>query len=162
MGHGSLMIADENRGFKEEWTESFAFIANAEGLPACLLCNEKLSNNKKSNLERHFQGRHAKFAANYPFGSERKSAITVLLEKLEERKGRFKKWIASPNSTTAASFVATREIIKYGKPFMDGDYMKDSVIKISAPIFRLQKQNRDNPENLRHASLRKDGERKGH
>ena len=39
-------VADENRGFKAEWTESFAFIANAEGLPACLICNEKLSNNK--------------------------------------------------------------------------------------------------------------------
>ena len=39
--------ADENRGFKAEWTESFAFIASAEGLPACLICNEKLSNDKK-------------------------------------------------------------------------------------------------------------------
>lgn len=128
-------IADENRGFKEEWTESFAFIANAEGLPACLLCNEKLSNNKKSNLERRFQGRHAKFAADHPVGSERKSAIAVLLEKLEDCKHRFKKWIAPPNSTTAASFVAAQEIIKRGKPFTDGDYMKDSFIKISEHLF---------------------------
>lgn len=65
-------IADENRGFKEEWSESFAFIVNVEGLPAYLLCNEKLSNNKESNLEKHFQRRHAKFAANYPVGSEEK------------------------------------------------------------------------------------------
>ena len=62
-------IAEENRGFNSSWTESFAFIANAEGLPACLLCNEKLSNNKKSNVERHFHGRHATFAAEYPVGS---------------------------------------------------------------------------------------------
>uniref|UniRef100_A0A8C1I0R4 HAT C-terminal dimerisation domain-containing protein n=1 Tax=Cyprinus carpio carpio TaxID=630221 RepID=A0A8C1I0R4_CYPCA len=75
-------IAEENRGFNSSWTESFAFIANAEGLPACLLCNEKLSNNKKSNVERHFQGKHATFAAKYPVGSERKSAIALLLEKL--------------------------------------------------------------------------------
>ena len=129
-------IAEENRGFNSSWTESFAFIANAEGLPICLLCNEKLSNNKKSNVERHFQGRHATFAAEYPVGSERKSAIALLLEKLEERKARFKKWIASPNSTTAASFVATREIIKRGKPFTDGDYMKSpSFIKISEHLF---------------------------
>ena len=72
-----------------------------------MLCNEKLSNNKKSYVERHFQGRHATFAAEYPVGSERKSAIALLLEKLDERKDGFKKWIASPNSTTAASFVAT-------------------------------------------------------
>ena len=86
-------------------------------------------------MERHFQGRHAKFAADYPVGTERKSEIAALLEKLEESKGRFKKWIASPNSTTAASFVATREIIKRGKPFTDGDYMKDSFIKISEHLF---------------------------
>ncbi|KAJ0033660.1 hypothetical protein NQD34_000767 [Periophthalmus magnuspinnatus] len=128
-------ITEENRGFNVSWTESFAFIANAEGLPECLLCNEKLSNNKKSNVERHFQGRHATFAAEYPVGSERKSAIALLLEKLEERKNRFKKWIASPNSTTAASFVATREIIKRGKPFTDGDYMKESFINISEHLF---------------------------
>lgn len=128
-------ITEENRGFNVSWTESFAFIANAEGLPECLLCSEKLSNNKKSNVERHFQGRHATFAAEYPVGSERKSAIALLLEKLEERKNRFKKWIASPNSTTAASFVATREIIKRGKPFTDGDYMKESFINISEHLF---------------------------
>lgn len=128
-------IAEENRGFNVSWTESFAFIANAEGLPECLLCSEKLSNNKKSNAERHFQGRHATFAAEYPAGSERKSAIALLLEKLEERKNRFKKWIASPNSTTAASFVATREIIKRGKPFTDGDYMKESSMNISEHLF---------------------------
>jgi len=39
------------------------------------------------------------------------------------------------NSSTAASFVATREIIKRGKPFTDGDYMKDSFIKISEHLF---------------------------
>ena len=58
----------------------------------------------------------------------------LLLEKLEVRKNRFKKWIASPNSTTAASFVATREIIKRGKPFTDGDYM-ESFINISEHLF---------------------------
>ena len=73
-------ITEENRGFNVSWTESFAFIANAEGLPECLLCSDKLSNNKKSNVERHFQGKHATFAAEYPIGSERKSAIASIME----------------------------------------------------------------------------------
>ena len=76
-----------------------------------------------------------KLAAEYKVGSKRKSVIALLLEKLEERKNRFKKWIASPNSTTAASFVATREIIKRGKPFTDGDYMKKLFINISERLF---------------------------
>lgn len=89
----------------------------------------------KSNLERHFQRRHAKFAADHAIWSKRKSAIAELLGRLEEHKYRFKKLIASPNSTTAASFVATQEIIKRGKPFIDGDYMKDSFMNISEHLF---------------------------
>ena len=82
----SLMVSMGGQTFSSN-------LANVERLPACLLCNEKLSNNKKSHLERLLQGKLAIFAANYPVWSKRKSAIAVLLEKIEERK-RFKKWIA--------------------------------------------------------------------
>ena len=116
--------ADENRGFNSSWTDSYAVTANAEGLPVCLICGERFSHNKKSNVERHFHRHHAKFATDHPERKERKSAVAALLKKAEESKQTFKKWIASSNSTTAASFVATREIIKRGKPFTDGDYMK--------------------------------------
>lgn len=107
----------ENRGFKEEWKELFAFIANAEGSPTCLFCNDKLSN-KTSNLELLvFQEKHAKFATKHTFGTERKSAIAVLVEKLKHHKNSFKKWIVSLNSINALSSVATQEI-KHGKPPM--------------------------------------------
>lgn len=48
-----------------------------------MLCNENLSNNKKCYVERHFQEKHANFAAEYPVGSDRKSVIALLVEKLE-------------------------------------------------------------------------------
>ena len=52
-------IEDENREFKSAWTDSYAFIQNSRGLPCCMTCNEVLSNNKKCNLERHFQKKHS-------------------------------------------------------------------------------------------------------
>ena len=41
----------------------------------------------------------------------------------------------SPNSTKAASFAAAQEIVSHGKPFTDGEYLKESFIKISEHLF---------------------------
>ncbi|GBO41425.1 hypothetical protein AVEN_115651-1 [Araneus ventricosus] len=84
---------EENREFNQDWTESFAFICNRDGLPTCLICHEKLAHNKKSNLERHFTTKRTQFA--------------VLLE-----------------------------IAKRGKPFTDGEYVKDCFIRASEELFR--------------------------
>ncbi|GBO33369.1 hypothetical protein AVEN_105345-1, partial [Araneus ventricosus] len=73
---------EENREFSQDWTESFAFICNTDGLPTCLICHEKLAHNKKSNLERHFTTKHTQFADKYPNGDARKKAV----EKLQKKK----------------------------------------------------------------------------
>ena len=67
-------VADEKRMFKPSWTDSFAFIASETGLPVCLLCDENLANNKKSNVKRHFLNKHNVFAEKYPAGDQRKKS----------------------------------------------------------------------------------------
>ncbi|KAF0022271.1 hypothetical protein F2P81_025470 [Scophthalmus maximus] len=52
------------------WTDTFAFTANNAGLPVCLICGEKLANNQKSNVERHFRNKHTAFAEKYQSGDE--------------------------------------------------------------------------------------------
>ncbi|GFY21821.1 uncharacterized protein TNCV_1169651 [Trichonephila clavipes] len=61
-------IEEGHRGFNQDWT-LFTFICNSDGLPTFLICHEKLAQNKKSNLERHFTSKHSHFAIKYP-GSE--------------------------------------------------------------------------------------------
>ena len=46
-----------------------------------------------------------------------------------------KKWITSPQSTTVASFVPANESVRRDEPFTDGEYMKESFIKISEHLF---------------------------
>lgn len=113
----------------------FAFTADKTGLPVCLICNEKLANNKKSNVAKHFQNKHAAFAQKYPDGDERKKAVSVLMRKVDLSKNHFKKWMKSANSTTYASFVAPKEIVRHRKPFTAGEYIKESFIKISEHLF---------------------------
>ena len=64
-------IEQERREFKSEWTHSYAFAANSTGFAVCLICHENLSNNKKSNIERHFLNKHDSFAKTYPAGHQR-------------------------------------------------------------------------------------------
>ncbi|XP_039204226.1 uncharacterized protein LOC120310168 isoform X16 [Crotalus tigris] len=128
-------ISEENRKFKDTWADSFAFTTDKTGLPVCLICGKKLANNKKSNVARHFQKKHTAFAEKYPDGDERKKAISELMQMVDLSKNHFKECVKSANSTTYASFVAAQEIVRHGKPFTDGEYIKESFIKISEHLF---------------------------
>ncbi|XP_076805287.1 general transcription factor II-I repeat domain-containing protein 2B-like [Clavelina lepadiformis] len=127
-------VSEENKTFNDSWINSFAFIADKTGLPVCLICNEKLANNQKSNVERHFENKHLSFAQKYS-GDARKKAVLELMRNVDRSKHQFNKWIKSANATTYASFVAAQEIVKHGQPFTDGEYIKNSFIKISEHLF---------------------------
>ncbi|KAM3848390.1 general transcription factor II-I repeat domain-containing protein 2-like [Vipera latastei] len=127
-------ISEENRKFNDTWADSFAFTPDKTGLPVCLICGEKLANNKKWNVARHFQNKHTAFAEKYPEGDERKKAVSELMQKVDLSKNSFK-WVKPANSTTYASFVAAQEIVRHEKPFTDGEYIKESFIKISEHLF---------------------------
>ena len=118
--------------FNATWGDSFAFTGDETGLPVCLICNEKLANNKKS---KDISRINTAFAQKYLEGDERKKAVSELMWKVGLSKNHFKKWMKSANSTTYASFVAAQEIVRHGKPFTDGEYMKESFIKISEHLF---------------------------
>ena len=100
-----------------------------------MLCNEKLANNKKSNVERHFLNKHNVFAEKYPAGDQRKKAVLELRRRANQSKTFCSKWMNSSTSSTSASFIAAREIACHGKPFTDGEYLKETFIKISEHLF---------------------------
>ena len=72
--------------FNATWADSFAFTADETGLPVCLICYERLANNKKSNVPRHFQNKHAAFAQKYSDGDEWKSRFGTDMEGWSEQK----------------------------------------------------------------------------
>ena len=51
--------------------DSYAFTPDKTDSPVRLICGQKLANNKKSNVVRHFQNKHTAFAEKYPAGDER-------------------------------------------------------------------------------------------
>ncbi|GBM48963.1 hypothetical protein AVEN_2399-1 [Araneus ventricosus] len=99
-------------------------------LPTCLICHEKLAHNEKSNLERHFTTKHTQFAGKYPAGDARKKAAEVL-QKKKQSSSMLSNWAQSSNNVNLASFTVSLEIAKRGKPFTDGEYVKDCFIRAS-------------------------------
>ena len=52
----------ENRQFKDEFTDNFLFILTDPGhKPMCLLCNETVAIVKSANMKRHFMTKHQNF-----------------------------------------------------------------------------------------------------
>ena len=134
---------DENREFRVDWTENFAFIRNLNGHPTCLICKEKFAHNKKSNLERHFKRKHASFSTKYPTGDARKKAVEELQKSQESSTSVFNNWMQSSSSINMASFVVSQEIAKRGKPYTDGEYIKSCFINASEELFRDFKNKAD-------------------
>ncbi|XP_053868354.1 leydig cell tumor 10 kDa protein homolog isoform X1 [Malaclemys terrapin pileata] len=54
---------EENRSFKPEWEEEFAFTVKS-GKPLCLICNASLVHYEASNLKHRYETNHNNFHLN--------------------------------------------------------------------------------------------------
>ncbi|KFM75060.1 hypothetical protein X975_02560, partial [Stegodyphus mimosarum] len=95
--------------------ENYAFIQNTLGLPTCLICNEKLSNNKKSNIKHHFLIKHEPFARKHPLGDESKAIVMELCHRMQKSTSLFSSWILFATNINTASFAVAQDINKYKK-----------------------------------------------
>ena len=64
-------VDTENREFKKEWTDNYAFVLPVGSTkPMCLICNDMVALVKSSNVKRHYELKHGHFERNYPQNSE--------------------------------------------------------------------------------------------
>ncbi|GFT51329.1 SCAN domain-containing protein 3 [Trichonephila clavipes] len=144
---------EEHRELNRDWTKSFAFICNSDGPPTCLICDEKLAHNKKSNLERHFITKHTQFASKYPASEKQKKAVDELQKQKQQSSSVLSNWTQSTSNVNLASFAALLEISKKGKPFTDGEYIKDCFIRASEELFRDFKSKPETLKNIKDFPL---------
>lgn len=124
---------EDYRTFQQEWTEQFAFIERA-GCAVCLICNDKISSMKRSNIKRHFDTRHATFAAKYPVGDNRNKVCRELLSTVQASQQQLRVW-AKQGDFNSASFAGSLAIVRSGKPFTDGDYAKSFMLDVANELF---------------------------
>ncbi|KAJ3609521.1 hypothetical protein NHX12_024042 [Muraenolepis orangiensis] len=124
---------DEYRTFQDEWTEEFAFVERA-GSAVCLICNDKITSLKRSNVKRHFDTRHATFASKYPAGDSRKKACQELLSRVQASQQQLRVWTRQ-GDYNSASFAGSLAIVRNGKPFTDGEYAKTFMLDVANELF---------------------------
>ncbi|MBN3304818.1 SCND3 protein, partial [Amia calva] len=70
-------VDSENREFKTERTDSYAFVLPVGSTkPMCLICNETVAIVKSGNVKRHYDSKHGHFDHNYPLKSEHKKPFS--------------------------------------------------------------------------------------
>ena len=89
----------------------------------------------ESNLERYLARKYASFSTKYPTGESRKKAVKELQKSQESSTFVFNNWMQSSSNINMASFVFSQEIAKRGKPYTDGEYMKNCFINTSEELF---------------------------
>lgn len=88
---------------------------------------------KKSNLQRHLMTKHATFAAKYPCEAWKK-ACEELQRKMKAGQSKLLAWSNKGGSVNSASFVGSLEIVRKGKLFTDGEYVKSYMLNTDRAI----------------------------
>ncbi|KAK0137495.1 SCAN domain-containing protein 3 [Merluccius polli] len=126
-------VDDENRVFREEWKESFAFILpgfkNAK--PVCLICKEAVAVCKEYNIRQHHKTKHGSFKVAYPLQTEaRKSKIEALAQGYAQSSRILLRGFTSQQRATSASLKASWLLARNNRPFTDAELFKEVMVSV--------------------------------
>uniref|UniRef100_A0A674BUJ9 HAT C-terminal dimerisation domain-containing protein n=1 Tax=Salmo trutta TaxID=8032 RepID=A0A674BUJ9_SALTR len=116
-------VDNECRVFQQEWTSKYFFIESVAVL-------------KDYNLSRHFQTKHKEKYRNMS-SEQRASRSKELLSQLQKQQGLFTKLHAANNGIASASYVLSHKIAKHGKPFAEGEFLKECLLDTVAILLAL-------------------------
>ncbi|KAG9278014.1 general transcription factor II-I repeat domain-containing protein 2-like [Astyanax mexicanus] len=127
-------IDSECRVFNQQWTSDYLFVQCKEKA-VCLICQESVAVFKEYNLRRHYESRH-KDKFSFLTGQVRTDKIAKLKHELETQQNSFIKQKHLNISSVRASFQVAKLIASSGKPFTDGEFVKQcltAVVKEMCP-----------------------------
>lgn len=123
------------REFNDDWTQSYAFIFR-HGKPQCLICQETIAANKKSNLKRHHETKHSQFSATFPMGSKaRQERINKLQESLMASEGMIVSFTSTDKRATEASLRVSKILAKAMVPYSHAEMVKECLIEVTQTLF---------------------------
>ncbi|KAJ4921377.1 hypothetical protein JOQ06_022821 [Pogonophryne albipinna] len=129
---------EEYRTFKEDWELEFLFVSTGSGKCICLLCDNVISQFKRSNLQRHHDTKHPKFSTDFPKGEElRAEKLARLKQNRTAQKNLFH--TNTSERATEASYKITHELMKKMKPYTDGEMVKDCILLACSTLFPEKK-----------------------
>ncbi|XP_070593080.1 general transcription factor II-I repeat domain-containing protein 2A-like isoform X2 [Erythrolamprus reginae] len=126
-------VGGDHRQFQAKWEVPYFFVEH-KGIPTCLICTEKVAVHKEYNLKRHYTTRHAEEYAKYQ-GDERANQVANLKTYLLRQQDFFKKATKENDAAVEASYVVSEMIAKAGKPFKEGEFVKNCILRAASIVF---------------------------
>lgn len=125
-------IDSECRTFKDQWNIQY-FVIESSKKALCLICNETIAVLNEYNIKRHYETKHFQNYSKYT-GSLRTEKFEALKRGLKSQQSSFTKLKTEQEAATRASFRVALEIAKRGKPFTDGEMIKECIIAVTEEI----------------------------
>ena len=130
--------ANTNRVFQERWTYDYFFV-DVENKPVCLICNQPVSEFKEYNIKRHYISKHSSAYEKYK-NEFRKDKVKELTKVLRGQQMVLSKASLQQESVVKASNVVAEIIAKKSKPFSDGEFIKECIVRVADVICPEKKE----------------------
>ena len=125
-----------SRKWNKESERKYSFIEGKNEDSQCLICYQTVSEKKEEKLERHFSSKHKNYAEKYPLGSQsRTDKFNQLQRGLAQQQSVFKLRRGKTEALNVVSNIVSWEIVRHMKPFTDGEFIKECMIKVAAQLF---------------------------
>ena len=119
-------IAHEHRIFQEKWEIEY-FCSEINKKIICLICNGAIAVPKLYNVKRHYEQHKSKYDS-YT-GLMRQERLNELKLGLKRQQLLFTNVSRESEMAVHASYVLSELIAKHSKPFAEGDFIKECIIK---------------------------------
>lgn len=124
----------ENRGFQDRWEAEYMF-TEVKGKPVCLVCGDSVSVMKEYNLRRHYETstKHTdaqKDKYKNMNTEQRLQKVEELKRNLKSQQAMFTKAKSESEAAVKASFIVAEEVAKSARPFTEGDFVKNCMLKV--------------------------------
>ena len=127
----------ECRSFNDAWTINYFFIEHFAKC-VCLICQETIAVKKVSNIKRHYETRHDHY--NSFTGKAREHEVARLRNNFTKQSSFFTRKVEESDRNTRASYEVSKLIAERMKPFTDGEFFKELLLKVADVVCPEKKE----------------------
>ncbi|KAJ4941574.1 hypothetical protein JOQ06_011453 [Pogonophryne albipinna] len=130
-------VSEEKRKFQEKWSNAYFVLPQGSDKVICLICKQVNAMLKEYNIKRHYDTNHKMY--DKFMGKERRTKLEQLQRGLTAQQSVFTNLAKSGEAVTQASYVVAHEIARRSKPFSDGEFVRDCILKVADIVCPEQK-----------------------
>ncbi|XP_006030981.1 general transcription factor II-I repeat domain-containing protein 2-like [Alligator sinensis] len=146
-------VDTERRVFNKKWTSKY-FFTEVGKKAFCLICKESLAVFKEYNLNRHFETKHAskydKLSA-----QEKTKKAEEMVAAMQKEQSFSPKALEVRDGIMRTSYEIAHIIAKKSKPFSEGEFVKECILKSAAILCPDKKEQFENVRLSRRTIVRR-------